>query len=144
MLLVSGPPHIYASHLDALPLNFRHLGSEKLIERFLLAILSEPQRLAGSQVADHGNELHLLAKVDLIHTHLFQRLLATRGTPTLQIPQVDRSHRAGNQPELPSIRVALTSFNWLDGGKASSRHWRGRRKPVIPVLGSNWYRGRTH
>jgi hypothetical protein len=108
MLLVNGPPHIYASHLDALPLNFPQLGS--VIERFLLAILSEPQRLAGSQIADRGNELHLLAKVDLIHTHLFRRLLATRGTPTLQIPQVDRSHRAGNQPELPSDLAYRCAF----------------------------------
>jgi len=43
-----------------------------------------------------------------------------------------------------NVRVALTSFNWPGGGKASFRHWRGRGKPVIPVLGPNWYRGRTH
>jgi PAS domain-containing protein len=30
------------------------LGAEKLIERFLLAIRSEPQGLAGLQVVDHG------------------------------------------------------------------------------------------
>jgi hypothetical protein len=46
------------------------LRSKKLIERFLLAILPEPQRLARLQVADHGDELHLLAEVNLIHTHL--------------------------------------------------------------------------
>src|SRR5487761_838535 len=64
------PPHIHASRFDALPLTFRQLRSEKLIERFLLAILSEPQGLAGLQVANHGDEFHLLAEVDLIHTHL--------------------------------------------------------------------------
>jgi len=64
-------PHIHAHRLDALPLGFTQLCSEKLIERFLLAILPEPQRLAGLQVADHGDELHLLAEVDLVHTHLF-------------------------------------------------------------------------
>jgi len=41
--------------------------SEKLIERFLLAILSVPQGLAGLHVADHGNEFLLLAELDLIH-----------------------------------------------------------------------------
>src|SRR6266576_2138104 len=87
--------------LDAFSPTFRQLRSEKLIERFLLAVLPEPQRLAGLQVADHGDELRVLAKVDLIHTHLFQRLLAPRGTPSLEIPQVDRSHRAGGHAELP-------------------------------------------
>jgi hypothetical protein len=64
------PPHIHAGRLDALPLAFLQLRSKKLIERFLLAILPEPQRFARLQVADHGDELHLLAEVNLIHTHL--------------------------------------------------------------------------
>jgi len=45
-------PHIHARRLDALPLGFTQLRSKKLIERFLLAILPEPQRFAGLQVAD--------------------------------------------------------------------------------------------
>jgi hypothetical protein len=36
------PPHIHASRRNALPLAFLHLGSKKLIQRFLLAILPEP------------------------------------------------------------------------------------------------------
>src|SRR6516225_5236903 len=61
----------------------------------------EPQGLTGSQVADYGDELHLLAEVNLIYPHLHERIFAARCTPTLQIPQVDRSHRAGRQAELP-------------------------------------------
>jgi hypothetical protein len=64
------PPHIHASRLNALPLAFLQLRSKKLIQRFLLAILPEPQRLAALQVANHGDELHLLAEVNLIHTQL--------------------------------------------------------------------------
>src|SRR6266550_9487745 len=70
------PPHIHASRLDALPLIFLQLGAKKLIERFLLAILPEPQRLAALQVADHGDEFHLLAEV---HPHLFYERFSTRG-----------------------------------------------------------------
>jgi hypothetical protein len=40
-------PHIHASRLDALPLAGTELRFEKLIEGFLLAVRSEPQRLAG-------------------------------------------------------------------------------------------------
>jgi hypothetical protein len=47
------------------------LCPEKLIERFLLAILPKPQGFAGIQVTDHGDELHLLAEVNLIHTRLY-------------------------------------------------------------------------
>jgi hypothetical protein len=36
------PPHIHASRRNALPLAFLQFGSKKLIQRFLLAILSEP------------------------------------------------------------------------------------------------------
>jgi hypothetical protein len=64
------PPHIHARRRDALPLGFTPLRSKKLIERFLLAILPEPHRFAGLPVADHGDELPLLAEVDLVHTHL--------------------------------------------------------------------------
>jgi hypothetical protein len=49
---------------------FLSVAFEKTIERYLLAILPEPQRLARLQVADHGDELHLLAEVNLIHTQL--------------------------------------------------------------------------
>jgi hypothetical protein len=73
MLLVT---HIYTSRLNSFPLWGTQLGSEKLIEGFLFAILAEPQGLPGLQVADHSDEFHLLAKVDLIHTHLSQRFLA--------------------------------------------------------------------
>jgi hypothetical protein len=65
------PPHIHASRLDAHPLIFLKLGAKKLIERFLFAVLPEPQRLAGLQVADHGDEFQLLAKIDFIHPQLF-------------------------------------------------------------------------
>jgi hypothetical protein len=44
---------------------------------------------------------HLLAEVDFVYAHLFQPLLAQRGIPSLEIPRVDRSHRAGGQSELP-------------------------------------------
>ena len=63
-------PHIHACRLNSFPLCGIQLRPEKLIECFLLAVLPEPQGLAGIQVTDHGDELHLLAEVDLIHTHL--------------------------------------------------------------------------
>src|SRR5260370_7377953 len=75
-------PHIHARRRDALPLGCTQLRSKKLIERFLLAILPEPQRLAGLQVADHGDELHLLPKVHLVHPHLsYPHLLSLRLPP---------------------------------------------------------------
>jgi hypothetical protein len=46
------------------------LRSKKLIERFLFAVLPKPQGFASIQVTDHGDELHLLAEVNLIHPHL--------------------------------------------------------------------------
>src|SRR6516225_8943528 len=94
-------PHIHARRRDALSLPGTELCSEKLIEGCLLAVLSEPQRLAGFQVADHRDELHLLTEVDLVHPHLPQAILAPCGIPPLQIPQVDRSHRAGCQSKMP-------------------------------------------
>src|SRR5262250_2252908 len=94
-------PHIHARRRDALSLPGTELCSEKLIEGFLLAVLSEPQRLAGFQVADHRDELHLLTKVDLVHPHLRQAILAPGGIPPLQIPQVDGPHRAGCQSKMP-------------------------------------------
>src|SRR5215469_14605436 len=95
-------PHIHARRRDALSLPGTELCSEKLIEGCLLAVMSEPQRLAGFQVADHRDELHLLAEVDLVHPHLRQAILAPCGIPPLQIPQVDGSHRAGCQSKMPS------------------------------------------
>src|SRR5215472_4279129 len=94
-------PHIHARRRDALSLPGTELCSEKLIEGFLLAVLSEPQRLAGFQVADHRDELHLLTKVDLVHPHLRQAILAPGGIPPLQILQVDGPHRAGCQSKMP-------------------------------------------
>ena len=64
-------PHIHTSRRDALPLAFCQLRSEKLIERFLLAILPEPQGLATvAKLLTTVIEFHLLAKVNLIHTQL--------------------------------------------------------------------------
>jgi hypothetical protein len=51
--------------------------------------------------------------MDLVHPHLSQRHLLPVSGPSLQIPQVDRSHRAGRQPVLPPHlprRRALTGL----------------------------------
>jgi hypothetical protein len=44
------PPHSYTSGLNSFPLSGTQLGSEKLIEGFLLAILAEPQGLPVSKL----------------------------------------------------------------------------------------------
>src|SRR6266550_7032000 len=105
------------AHCSMLLLNGRYISTQAASMRFrwlsfswvrknsssvsCLRSFPKPQGLAHLQVADHSDEFHLLAEVDLIHAQLFQPLLAPRGTPALQIPQVNRSHRAGNQSKLP-------------------------------------------
>src|ERR1700741_5139302 len=104
------PPQTHARGLDPVSLPSASLCLEKLIQGFLFAVLPEPQGLTGIQVADYGDELHLLAEVNLIHTHLHQRVFATRRTPPLQIPQVDRSHSARRQPKLSGYLANRCAF----------------------------------
>src|SRR5258708_12235345 len=73
-------PHIHARRRDALPLGCTQLRSKKLIERFLLAILPEPQRLAGLQIADTGDDLHLLAQLNPPHPHPLSAILVSPPT----------------------------------------------------------------
>src|ERR1035441_1928159 len=51
-------------------------GPEEFIQRLLLAFPAKPERLAGCQIAHHGQELVLLALVDLIHPDLPQHRFA--------------------------------------------------------------------
>jgi hypothetical protein len=86
-------PHVDTRRLNAFPLPTDQLGTEILIQRLLLPLLAKPQRLAGVQIAHHGQKLVFLAPVDLIDTHLPQRRLPPLGIPSLQAPQIDRSDR---------------------------------------------------
>src|SRR6516225_6380496 len=88
-----------------MPLAAAQLFLEKCIQGFLLAFPSEPQRLAGFQVAHHRQELLLLADVDLIHAHLPECRFAPTSRPSLQIAQVDRAHRTLRQAE-PSCHLS--------------------------------------
>ena len=86
---------------------------EVFVERFLLSLQAEPQRLTGLQVAHHGNELDLLAHVDFVHAHLLQRRLAPFGRPPFQVAQVNGAHRALWQPELPRHSPRRRAFACL-------------------------------
>ena len=85
-------PHIHAGRLDRAALEGTQMTSEKLIQRLLLALSAKPQRLAGRQVADYGDELLLLAQKDLVDAHLPQGRLASRLGPSLQIALIDGPH----------------------------------------------------
>src|ERR1035441_4836547 len=91
-------PHVYTHRRNAFPLPADQLGAEILIQRLLLPLFAKPQRLAGFQIAHHGQELVFLAPIDLIDTHLPQRRLPPLGIPSLQVPQIDGSDRALRQP----------------------------------------------
>src|SRR6202040_1088318 len=67
---------------------------------FFFPFAPEPQRVTRCQIAHHGEELLLLAQIDLIHSHLPQRRLPSFPCPALQIAQIDGSHRAAGQPKL--------------------------------------------
>ena len=63
------PPRSAAASRGSVP-------REEGVQRFLLPLRSEPQRLPCFQIAHHRQELLLLPQMDLIHTHLSQcRLL---------------------------------------------------------------------
>src|SRR3982074_1626427 len=74
---------------------------KEFIERLLLAVLPEPERLTGLQVARHGDEFGRLAEIDLVDPQLPQHWLLSRCGPASEIAQVDRSNRTGGQPEPP-------------------------------------------
>jgi hypothetical protein len=94
-------PHVHARCLDPLPLATHQLAAKELIQRLLLPLLAEPQRLARLQIAHHRQKLVLLALVDLIDTHLSQRWLPPPRFPSLQVPQIDGPDGALCQPNAP-------------------------------------------
>src|SRR5271157_5347381 len=85
-------PHIHAGGLDSAALEGTQPLLEELIEGLFLPVLSEPQRLGGIQIAHHGDELLLLAQVNLVHSHVAQGRLLTTFRPTLEIAQIDGPH----------------------------------------------------
>src|SRR5207245_10378323 len=104
-------PHVLTRCLGPFPLPAHQLAAKDIVQRLLLPLLAEPQRLARFQIAHHRQKLALLALVDLIDTHLPQGWLPTFGFPSLQVPQIDSSHRALRQSHAPrylSRRRTLT------------------------------------
>src|SRR5437763_13348736 len=89
----------YAGRGDPHPLAGAQFLLIERVQGLLLALAAEPYRFATVQIADHRDELLLLSQIDFIHAHLRQHWFAPRGRPTLQIAQVDRSHRAWRQVE---------------------------------------------
>ena len=87
-------PHVDAGGLYCAALKGAQLLLKKLIERLLPAFRAEPERLGGLKIAHHGNELLLLAQIDLVHAHLPQGRLAPLLRPTCQIALIDGAHRA--------------------------------------------------
>src|SRR5471030_265370 len=74
------------------------LAAKEIVQRLLLPLLAEPQRLARLQIAHHRQKLILLTLIDLIDAHLPQRWLPPSGFPSLKVPQIDRPYRALCQP----------------------------------------------
>ena len=69
MLAVNGS-HISTQAAVIRPLHRAQLRPEKLVQRFLLAVLANPKRLARLQIAHHRQKLLRLSQIDLIHAHL--------------------------------------------------------------------------
>ena len=62
-----------------------------------------------------------LSQIDFIHAHLAQGWFASRSIPTLQVPQINRPHGAGGQPELAC---------YLSGRSHFTRQSHGVLKPL--------------
>src|SRR5579862_394562 len=91
--LPEGLPHVHASDPDRAALEGAQLRREKLIQRLFLSLPAKPQRLTRLQIAHHSEELLLLAQMNLIHSHLPQSRLSPPLRPSLQITQIQASHR---------------------------------------------------
>jgi hypothetical protein len=59
------------------------LRAEEFIECFLLPIRAEPERFSTFQIADHRDELCLLAQKYFVDSHLPQSGLAAARVPSL-------------------------------------------------------------
>src|ERR1700733_5284006 len=94
-------PHVHTGRLDALALPSAELGSEVFVQRPLLPLLAKPERLASFQITHYRQKLILLPPVDFVHSHLFQRWLATPLVPSFQVAQIDCAHRSLRQVKMP-------------------------------------------
>src|SRR6516225_508958 len=107
---------VYGRHIStqAASMRFRWLAPSCVLKNSsrVSCLRSGPNHSGSpvSRIANHSDELHLFTKVDLVHTHLLQAILAPRGTPSLQIPQVDGAYRAGRHPELPGHLAYRCTF----------------------------------
>jgi len=63
-------PHVDTGVLHSSALKGTQSLGEGPIERLVLALGAEPERLADAQIAHHGDELLLLAQKDPAHSHL--------------------------------------------------------------------------
>src|ERR1700739_1675588 len=93
-------PHIYTGGLNRATLEGTQPLLKELIEGVFLSVLSEPHRLAGIKIAHHGDELLLLAQVNLVNAHVAQGGLLAAFRPTLKIAQIDGPHRVRRKPKL--------------------------------------------
>jgi hypothetical protein len=59
-------------------------GAEELVQGLFLALQTEPQRLRGFQITDHGDQFRLFPEEDLSHAHLMKRGLFALRIPALQ------------------------------------------------------------
>src|SRR5664280_511334 len=59
-------PHVHAGGLDAFALPASELGPEILVQRFLLPLLPNPERLAGFQITHYRQKFIVFAPVDLV------------------------------------------------------------------------------
>lgn len=122
--LTVGLPHCPRMRPKSTGAETRSCAVGKLVQPLLLAPLAEPHRFASLQIADYGEKLLLLPQMDLIDAHQPQsRLLATPG-PALQIPQIDRSNRAGGQAKLSPHSPYRSTFAGL-AHRASKRLLKG-------------------
>ena len=92
-------PGQHTGGLNAFALPTAQFGPEELVQRFLLPLLAEPQRLAGFQVAHHSEKLVVLSPVDLVHSHLFQCRLAASLVPSFEVTQINPAYRGLRQLE---------------------------------------------
>src|SRR3984893_15330733 len=106
-------PHVHTSRSNHTSLKPTQVLLEKLIQRFFLTLPSKPLRFSRLQVRHYRQKLLALRQIDLIYSHLPQCGSASPLGPALEIPQIDRAHRARRQSKLPghsSHRRALTGL----------------------------------